>query len=214
MLKSEKLGAALSNQPNQVSRRIRRTFEAVHDAILTSAHGLLVEHGPQAVTFEAIAKAVDMTHGNVRYHFGSSSLFQAALIKHAAADLSMRLSASTDRFKAGYLSRPDLVKEIFAAFRESGCGRLVGWWSASGEKLMLSPILFALEEHICELEAMNPTAVLTVSPGLGPRALEIISLALTSSLLGNQLEQAIQAPEGSLQTLANEALSRGWGDAY
>jgi AcrR family transcriptional regulator len=119
--------AALNSEPKPKSRRIRRTPEAARDSILVSAHGLLIEQGPQAVTLNALAEATGMTHGNVRHHFGSSSFLQAALIEYATVNLSVRLGDSVAGFEAGDLTLTALVTAIFDAFRDSGCGRLVGW---------------------------------------------------------------------------------------
>jgi AcrR family transcriptional regulator len=196
-------------EPHLKCRRVRRTPEAARDAILASAHRLLIEQGPQGVTLKAIAEAIGMTHGNIGHHFGSSSLLQEALIGYAAVNLSMRLRDSTTRFQAGYLTQQDLVTAIFDAIRESGCGRLVAWCSASGEGALLTPLLAALEEHLGQLRAMKPPALLAKSNEVGLMALSIVSFALTASLLDNHLEKALHMPEGCLQALAVDALSRG-----
>jgi hypothetical protein len=149
-----------------------------------------------------------MTHGNVRHHFEGSSLLQVALIEYAAVKLSVRLRDSRAQFKTGQLTPEDLVKTIFDAFRESGCGRLVGWCSASGEDALLFPIIAVIEDHLMQFRVMAPSTLSVMSNEVGSLALNLISFALTASLLGNQLEKAIHAPEGCLQMLAVEALSK------
>jgi AcrR family transcriptional regulator len=208
-LQSIRVGAALNNEPNPKSRRLRRTPEAARGAILESAHRLLIEQGPQAVTLKAIAEAIGMTHGNIGHHFGSSSLLQEALIGYAAVKLSTRLHDSTTKFEAGNLTQQDLISMIFDAFRESGCGRLVAWCSASGDGAQLKPLLAALGEHLGQLQATKPPALLAKSNDVGAIALSILSFALTASLLDAHLEKALHMPEGSLQALAVDALSRG-----
>ncbi|MGU3541099.1 TetR/AcrR family transcriptional regulator [Methylobacterium sp. A54F] len=184
------------------TRRIRRTAEASQEVALTAARALLVSGGPPAVTLKGVALATGMTHGNVTHHFGTSAALHEALIGRLAAELSAQSLEAVLRLRRGEIAAPDVVDAVFSAFVTTGCGRLIGWLSASGGGAALEPIFAALRASVQTFRAGEPGSASSGEFGAGPIALELFSHALTASLVGENLEAATGMPDGSLRRLA------------
>lgn len=190
------------------SRRVRRAPERSRQLSLDAAHKLLIKAGPTAVTLKSVAKATGMTHGNITHHFGSVTALHAALISRMAEELSAQANEAVMRLRLGEIGAPDVVDLVFAAFVDTGCGRLIGWLSATGEQDALSPVFDALSRSVQTYREGEPSAAVSAERGAGPIALELLSHALTASLIGERLESATGMPAGSLRRLAVAQLSR------
>lgn len=190
------------------AKRRRRTPAASRAVVLVAAQRLLSEHGPAGVTLKAVADATGMTHGNVTHHFGTSAMLQAALIARMAIEFTDQVGEAAVRMRAGALSEQGLVDIMFDGFRHDGYGRLIAWFSATGQTECLAPIFAALEALIRDLRASEASQIDPLEMGAGPGSLSVISLALTASLIGPPLEGAANMPDGSLRHLAVESLRR------
>lgn len=87
---------------------------------------MLLADGPSVVTLQGVARALDMAHGNITYHFGSAAKLQAVLADGLIADLLAVVGTATHRLRSGVIDEADLVDLLFDAFEQSGVGRLVG----------------------------------------------------------------------------------------
>jgi AcrR family transcriptional regulator len=203
--------AVTGNDDNRdfgASRRVRRAPERSRQLALDAAHKLLITAGPTAVTLKSVAKATGMTHGNITHHFGSVTALHAALISRMAEELSTQANEAVMRLRLGEIDAPDVVDLVFAAFVDTGCGRLIGWLSATGEQEALSPVFDALSRSVQTYREGEPSGAVSAERGAGPIALELLSHALTASLIGERLESATAMPAGSLRSLAVAQLSR------
>ena len=188
-------------------KRVRRTPERSRQLALDAAHKLLIEAGPTAVTLQSVAQATNMTHGNVTHHFGSVTALHAALISRMADELSAQANEAVMRLRRSEIDPRDVVDLVFSAFMDTGCGRLIGWLSATGEQDALSPVFDALRRSVQIYREGEPSESVSAERGAGPIALELLSHALTASLIGERLESATGMPAGSLSSLAAAQLS-------
>ena len=73
-------------------KRIRRTSTEARALALESARKLLLAKGPDAVTLQAVAADLGMTHTNLIHHFGSAGGLQTALIGGLAASAAFTIA--------------------------------------------------------------------------------------------------------------------------
>ena len=159
------------------------------------------------MTLKGVAQATGMTHGNLNHHFGSVAALHGALISRLAHELSTQANEAVMRLRRGEIGATDVVDLVFSALAETGCGRLIGWLSATGEQEALSPVFEALHRSVRTYREGEPNAAASTERGAGPIALELLSHALTASLIGERLESATDMPMGSLRRLAVAQLS-------
>ena len=62
--------------------------------------GLLIEHGPQAVTLKAVAAAIGKTHANLLHHFGSAAGLQSALARSISDRVCAGIEEAVKRARA------------------------------------------------------------------------------------------------------------------
>lgn len=191
-----------------MSRRIRRSPDASRNAALDAAHAILVEHGPAAVTLQAVAAASGTTHGNLTHHFGSVGGLHAALIRRVADALARRATEAAPALRRGDIPAEDIVDMVFAAIGQGGIGRLIGWLAANGRTGSLAPIHTAIGQAVHILRADEPPGSDAETEGAGPIVLGLMAHALTASLVGVELEAAVGMREGGLRRLASDQLRR------
>jgi AcrR family transcriptional regulator len=194
------------NKDQSAEGRIRRTPDHAREIALDAARRLLLAGGPPAVTLKAVADAIGMTHGNVRHHFGGSAGLQAQLVSRLAGELAVQAQEAVLRLRRGEVEAENVVDLVFSAFVETGCGRLIGWLSATGNQQALEPVFEVIRRAVEAMRAGEPEGVERLEAGAGPITLALISLALTASLVGEQLEAATGLPAGSLRRLATRQL--------
>ncbi|MDF5758254.1 TetR/AcrR family transcriptional regulator [Spongiactinospora sp. TRM90649] len=103
--------------------------------VIAAAHGLFVEHGYAATTFQQVADAAGVSVQTVYFHFGNKS----GLLKHV-----MDVASAGDDAPV-----PLLERDWFTALRESSDPREVvaGWVTASGVILdRVAPILAVVRD--------------------------------------------------------------------
>jgi AcrR family transcriptional regulator len=194
------------NSINGKPKRIRRTPEATRAAAILAAQGLLIERGPAAVTLQAVARAVNMTHGNLSHHFGTSAALHAAMILEMAGQLTRQAGLLVSGMRAGAVPASVIVDLVFDGFAAGGYGRLIAWLTATGETGQLAPIFAALKASVAELRAGEPEEVDQHAHGAGPIVMSLVGHAFTASLFGSELEEAAGMPAGSLRRLAARQL--------
>ncbi|MGD0640518.1 MAG: helix-turn-helix domain-containing protein [Roseiarcus sp.] len=187
-------------------RRVRRTPEVSRRVAIEAAKALLVEKGPTAVTLQAVAKAVGMTHGNITHHFGTRAALHCALIAAMAESVGLEARSLVARMRKGEVGADAVVDLVFDGLARGGYGRLIAWLSATGQADQLAPIMESLEKSVADFRAGEPTAVDKDNAGAGPIALNLVSHALSASLVGESLERATAMRGGSLRRLAARQL--------
>ena len=171
-------------------RRRRRQPDELRDEAIFAARGILVSEGPGAITLQAVAAALGMTHGSITHHFGTAANLQAAVADGLIKQLLNDVRTGTSALKSGVISESDLVDLVFDTFEQTGVGKLIGWLSASQ-----SPLLQPLLERFARLSseiATDRQEGSAFSEAELPMIIEsIVTPALSSSLIGPGLLQAL-----------------------
>ena len=129
-------------------KRIRRTPEASRAAAIQAARQLLTEQGPAAVTLQAVARAANMTHGNLSHHFGTSAALHAAMILEMAGQLTRQASLLVSGMRAGAVPAGKIVDVVFDGFAAGGYGPLIARITATGESGQLAPLFDAIKSAV------------------------------------------------------------------
>lgn len=127
------------------TRRRRRSPEQAREEALTSARGLLMQHGPPGVTLKAVADDIGMSHGNLIHHFGSAEGLQSALMAAMVQDLTIALEGAVAQVRADDAAPRQLVDIVFDAFSKGGAGQLAAWIGMSHEYRQLEPVRAAVQ---------------------------------------------------------------------
>ncbi|MFA7413272.1 MAG: TetR/AcrR family transcriptional regulator [Rhizobium sp.] len=154
--------------------------ELVRRALLDCAARLAVEHGPTAVTIQAVAEAAGVTKGGLLHHFASKQI----LIEAVFADLLAQLGREIDRYMAGDAVAYGRFTRAYvrAAFADHELGTRSPW-AALSVSLIAEPALRQLwsdwlEAQVGEHRATDDTPML-----------EIVRLAADGVWLADLLQQ-------------------------
>lgn len=171
-------------------RRRRRHPDELRAEAIAAARKILVEDGPAAITLQAVAAALGMTHGSITHHFGTAANLQAAVADVLIEQLLAGVRSGAGALKAGTIDEAALVDLVFDVFEETGVGRLIGFLGAFG-----SPLLRPLFEKLARLPRDISTDEQQGSAFTEPELLAIIESvvtpALSASLIGAELLQAL-----------------------
>jgi AcrR family transcriptional regulator len=101
--------------PSEAPSRRDRVRAATVEEIKTTARGLLVADGPEAVTLRAIGRAMGMTAPALYRYFGS----REDLVKHVCGDIFTEIAAEIHGaiIKAGQATGGDMTAKMIAACR-------------------------------------------------------------------------------------------------
>ncbi|GAM07500.1 TetR/AcrR family transcriptional regulator [Novosphingobium sp. MBES04] len=176
----------------ETTPRRRRHPDAVRTEAIAAARQLLVTGGPDAVTLQSVAGALNMAHGNITHHFGSAANLQTALADALIADMIAAVREGTNKLRIGAITEADLVDLIFDRFESDGVGRLIGWLAAQG-----SDRLDTMYQHLAKVPAeLGQTPEGGLTPEALPKVVAIIVMAaLSASLIGPGTLAALDLPE-------------------
>src|SRR5262245_34499178 len=134
------------------ARRVRRTPEEARTLALASARRLLLVEGPDAITLQAVATDLGMSHTNLIHHFGSAAGLQSELMRQMMSELTATIESAVMRLRAGKGEMRDFVDIVFDAFDRGGAGRLAAWLILSGESGRLAPVGEVVRDYIDSVE--------------------------------------------------------------
>jgi len=155
------------------------------------------------VTLQAVARAANMTHGNLSHHFGTSAALHAAMILEMAGQLTRQASLLVSGMRAGAVPAGKIVDVVFDGFAAGGYGPLIARITATGESGQLAPLFDAIKSAVAALRAGEPDQE---THGAGPIVMSLLGHAFAASLFGSELEEATGMPPGSLRKLAARQL--------
>ena len=165
--------------------RPRRSPDDVRSQAVAAARALLIAEGPQAVTLKAVAKALDMTHGNITHHFGSVGGLHAALIGEMTRELTGVVEHLARELRAGRASTREIVDMVFDAFGRGGAARLVAWLQLSGKHGDLAQFHAAVADLVDALTGSVPGRTKIDSARV---TLAVLLPALGHALLSDDLD--------------------------
>ena len=186
--------------------RRRRPADQVRQLALECARRLLLQHGPSAITLQAVAGQLGMTHGNVTHHFGSANGLQGALAEAMIRDLVDAVQAALAGLRAGETDVRDVIDLVFDAFDAGGAGQLIAWLASSGHRDRLVPLCLTVAELATTLEhpAVDQQAE---ARRVGRIISAVIVPALGAALLGRELAGALLLGDDAFRVLATDQIS-------
>ena len=194
----------IASHPAEGPTRRRRTPEETRTLALGAAQAILVRQGPQALTLQAVAAEIGMTHGNLTHHFGTSAALHAALIVKMGEGLARDVQAATQRLRSGEASAREIVDLVFDALERDGYGRLIAWLSSTGQLERLRPVLDVVSSSVKTLRLAEPSQ--DDPRGAGPITAVLLGSALAASLVGGPLQAATGLRSDGLRVLAARQL--------
>jgi TetR/AcrR family transcriptional regulator, repressor for neighboring sulfatase len=172
--------------------RIRRTPEEARTLALASARRLLLAEGPNAITLQAVAADLGMSHTNLIHHFGSAGGLQSELMRLMISELTVTIESAVMRLRAGKGEVKDFVDIVFDAFDQGGAARLAAWMVLSGESTHLAPIEELLRDHIDSVErGADATKAGSIHERITSATLFVAVAAMGDALIGNQLRKMV-----------------------
>lgn len=172
---------------------MRRTPEAARTLALTSARRLLLADGPDAITLQAVATDLGMSHTNLIHHFGSAAGLQSELMRQMMSELTTTIESAVMRLRAGKGEVSDFVDIVFDAFDHGGAGRLAAWIILSGEAQRLAPVGEVVRDYIDSVErgATVDTDTEHVHQRVTSATLFVTMAALGDAIIGNQMRRMV-----------------------
>ncbi|MGH8175169.1 MAG: TetR/AcrR family transcriptional regulator [Steroidobacter sp.] len=179
-----------SRQKKTPGRRIRRTPEEARTLALASARRLLLADGPDAITLQAVATDLGMSHTNLIHHFGSAAGLQSELMRQMMSELTTTIESAVMRLRAGKGEMRDFVNIVFDAFDRGGAGRLAAWIILSGEADRLAPVGEVVRDYIDSVErtAENPQHI---HERVTSATLFVTMAALGDAIIGDPLRRMV-----------------------
>jgi AcrR family transcriptional regulator len=172
---------------------VRRTPEEARTLALASARRLLLAAGPDAITLQAVATDLGMSHTNMIHHFGSAAGLQSQLMRQMMSELTAAIESAVMRLRAGKGEVRDFVDIVFDAFDRGGAGRLAAWIILSGESNRLAAVGEVVRDYIDSVErGADPAAGHgDVHERVTSATLFVTMAALGDAILGNQMRRMV-----------------------
>lgn len=187
--------------------RIRRTPEEARTLALASARRLLLAEGPDAITLQAVAADLGMSHTNLIHHFGSAAGLQSELMKQMVSELTTTIESAVMRLRAGKGEVKDFVDIVFEAFDQGGAARLAAWMVLSGESMHLAPIGEVVRDHIDSVERGAETNDARIMhERITSATLFVAVAALGDAIIGNQLRKMVGRERDAVRKIIGSLL--------
>lgn len=174
---------------------------------LASARRLLLAQGPNAITLQAVAADLGMSHTNLIHHFGSAGGLQSELMRQMVSELTATIESAVMRLRAGKGEVKDFVDIVFDAFDQGGAARLAAWMVLSGESMHLAPIEEVVRDHIDLVErGADANKAVSVHERITSATLFVAVAALGDAIIGNQLRKMVGREREAVRTLIGSLL--------
>jgi TetR/AcrR family transcriptional regulator, repressor for neighboring sulfatase len=189
-------------------RRVRRTPEEARTLALASARRLLLADGPDAVTLQAVATDLGMSHTNLIHHFGSAAGLQSELMRQMMSELTATIESAVMRLRAGKGEMRDFVDIVFDAFDRGGAGRLAAWIILSGETGRLTPVGEVVRDYIDSVERSAETGADAqhVHERVTSATLFVTMAALGDAIIGNPLRRMVGRERDAVRKIIGSLL--------
>lgn len=174
---------------------------------MRSARNLLITQGPDAITLQAVASELGMSHTNLIHHFGSASGLQTALMHHMVSDLTSTIESAIHRFRSGEGDVSDFVNIVFDAFDTGGAGSLAAWIILSGEGHRLAPLGDVVQSYIRNVELTAGEPVNEVHERLTSATLLVTIAAFGDAVIGRLLRGMVGREADSVRHVTTQLLS-------
>lgn len=187
-------------------RRRRRSPDEARSEALECARRLLLDHGPDGVTLQAVARELGVTHGNLIHHFGSAAQLQSALMGAMVRDLTGALQAAVAHVRSTESAPRTLVDIMFDAFDQGGAGALAAWIALTNRYEHLEPIREAVEELAVAVDERIAAAGEDSLRRMPSVLLFVTLCAFGDALIGPPLRDMLGRDRDSVRRLAARLL--------
>ena len=188
-------------------KRLRRTAESARTQALVSARQLLLAQGPDAVTLQAVASELGMTHTNLIHHFGSAAGLQTALMREMVAELTAAIEQAVRRLRTGEGTITDFVDIVFDAYDSGGAGRLAAWIMLSGASDQLAPVGEVVRTCLQNVERTSEAAPDGLHERITSATLLVAIAAFGDAVIGDQLRTMVGSERGAVRGIVSDLLS-------
>ena len=195
------------------AKRRRRRPEIAREEILAVARRLLLSKGPAAVTLQAVAGELGMTHVNLLHHFGSAAGLRSALVAEMARAVAQVVENASARVHSGVAEPREIVDLVFGALDEGGAGRLIAWMALAGETEQLEPLFEAVRSLTAALEAVSPSEPAAARKRIASVTLSILLPGIGDALIGRELHQALGREREAAREMAVSVLTAAFTEA-
>lgn len=196
----------MATKKKQSTKRVRRTPEEARTLALESARRLLLAEGPDAITLQAVAADLGMSHTNLIHHFGSAGGLQSALMGQMVQELTSVLEKAVERFRAGAGSEQDFVDIVFEVFDKGGAGRLAAWIVLSGESDKLEPVGEVVRTYIRNVERGADDALGDVHERITSASLLVTLAAFGDAVIGASIGSMMGRERKAMRRIIAELL--------
>jgi AcrR family transcriptional regulator len=190
----------------QPARRQRRTSEEARTLALVSARKLLLTSGPDAITLQAVAADLGMSHTNLIHHFGSAGGLHVALMREMVSELTATIESAVTRLRAGQGDVRDFVDIVFDAFDAGGAGQLAAWISLSGDTAELAPVGEVVRNHILNVERGADDSAGDVHQRITSVTLLVTMTAFGDAVIGDNLRSMVGRERNAVRKLIGDLL--------
>lgn len=188
----------------QKRARQRRTPEEARSTALACARKLLLAEGPQAVTLQAVASEIGMSHTNLIHHFGSADGLQSELMKEMVESLTRTIESAVMRLRVGEGDIKEFVDLVFDAFDQGGAGRLATWIIMSGNAERLEPVGEVVRKTLATIERGSPHP--SPHQSLIAATTLVTIAALGDAIFGKNLSAMLGASRSDMRSLTAKLL--------
>ncbi len=189
------------------ARRIRRTPEEARALALASARRLLLQRGPDAITLQAVAADLGMSHTNLLHHFGSAGGLHSSLMREMVSELTAAIESAVVRFRSGQGDVRDFVDIVFDAFDHGGAGQLAAWIMLSGEAAHLAPVREVVRKYMHNVEAGAGEDEQTAHERISTATLMVTTAAFGDALIGDHLREMVGRERSAMRAITAALLS-------
>ncbi|MET0497589.1 MAG: TetR/AcrR family transcriptional regulator [Steroidobacteraceae bacterium] len=174
---------------------------------LASARRLLLKSGPDAITLQAVAADLGMSHTNLLHHFGSAGGLHSSLMREMVRELTDAIESAVTRFRSGEGSVRDFVDIVFDAFDAGGAGQLAAWIMLSGEAEHLAPVQEVVRKYIDNIEETADSAQNHVRDRVTTATLLVTIAAFGDALIGDHLRTMVGRERTAVRAITAAMLS-------
>jgi AcrR family transcriptional regulator len=189
------------------ARRVRRTPEESRMLALASARRLLLAEGPDAITLQAVATDLGMSHTNLIHHFGSAAGLQSELMRQMTSELTTTIESAVMRLRSGKGEMRDFVDIVFDAFDRGGAGRLAAWIVLSDEASRLTPVGAVVRDYIDSVErGVQDTTAKHAHESITSATLFVTMAALGDAIIGDHLRRMVGRERDAVRKIISALL--------
>lgn len=188
-------------------KRLRRTSEEARALALQSARRLLLAQGPDAITLQAVAAELGMSHTNLIHHFGSAGGLQTALMTEMVAEVTGTIEQAVLRLRAGQATARDFVDIVFDAFDGGGAGQLAAWIMLSGAGDKLAPIGEVVSNYVQNIERGAEGPIDDVHARVTSATLLVTIAAFGDAVIGDNLRKMVGRERDTVRQIIGTTLA-------